>query len=52
MKNWSKLGLLSLLALTACTNEEDNDDNENSGTDNPTVTKAYVINEGAFQGNN
>lgn len=52
MKNWSKLGLLSLLALTACTNEEDNDDNGNGGTDNPTVTKAYVINEGAFQGNN
>jgi len=52
MKNWSKLGLLSLLALTACKNENEDNDNGNGGADNPAVTKSYVINEGAFLGNN
>ena len=52
MKNWSKLGLLSLLALTACKNDNEDNDNGNGGTDNPAVTKSYVINEGAFLGNN
>lgn len=49
MKNLAKLGFLASLALVACKNEEtETDDHDHDHEHHVT----YVINEGAFQGNN